>query len=128
MKTIKDIRKDTKRAREYFENKLAYSLGPVELENMMTTYPDEVRIIDVRKPEDFEKGHIPASINMQPFEIDETKECSWSSDKINIMVCYNQQCHLGASCAYKLAKKGCPVMELEGGFRAWEKFGMKVEV
>ena len=40
-------------------------------------------------------------------------------DKINVVYCYSQVCHLAAAAAFEFASRGYPVMELEGGFAGW---------
>jgi rhodanese-related sulfurtransferase len=42
-----------------------------------------------------------------------------SKDKLNILYCYSQTCHLAAAAALELASQGYRVMEMEGGFAAW---------
>ena len=66
----------------------------------------------------YEKGHIPESISIPAEDLD-IRMSGLSRDKINIVYCYNQQCHLAAKAALKLAENEYPVMELEGGFHAW---------
>jgi rhodanese-related sulfurtransferase len=46
---------------------------------------------------------------------------------INVLYCYSQVCHLAATTAVEFAKKGYPVMELDGGWRWWKSDGFKVE-
>jgi rhodanese-related sulfurtransferase len=111
------------KAAEYFENKLEFTTGPFELQEMLKN--NEVTVIDVRSPEDFRKGHIPGSINL-------TKD-KWSSfaglseNKTNVLYCYSIVCHLSARGCKYFAENGYPVMELEGGFDEWQKYGLPVE-
>lgn len=116
MADIKKIRNDTRRAREFFENKIAYTLGPVELKEMLDE--EDVTLIDVRKAEDYDEGHIKNAISIPKKELEDNFE-KLSKDKINIVYCYTQQCHLAAKAAYILAKHGYPVMELDGGIKSW---------
>jgi len=116
---------DPVRAKAYFEDKLAFTTGPVELEGWIKTHEDNLVVVDVREREDYAKGHIPGSINL-PHE-------SWEGlrglarNKTNVVYCYSQQCHLAAkACAY-FAGKGFQVMEMEGGFTAWKQMELDVE-
>ncbi len=115
---------DPEKARVYFENKMAFTTGPVELERMMNE-ADNVNVIDVRASEDYEQGHIPGAFNL-PKDKWETY-AGLSKDKVNILYCYSQVCHLAATGAVKFSGKGYPVMELEGGFQTWKDYGMKIE-
>ncbi|MHC4075272.1 MAG: rhodanese-like domain-containing protein [Planctomycetota bacterium] len=114
-----------KKAKKYFEDKLNFTTGPVEL-NQMTERNEAINIIDVRKAEDYAKGHIPGAVNL-PRE-------RWSSfagltkDRVNIVYCYSEVCHLAAKAAREFAGHDFPVMELEGGFEGWQSHDMPVAV
>ena len=55
---------DAGMARAYFEAKLAFTTGPVELDRWIRTGEDNLVVVDVRAAEDFAKGHIPGAINV----------------------------------------------------------------
>lgn len=114
---------DPAKAREYFESKMSFTTGPVELERMMKA--GEVNIVDVRTAEDYAKGHIPGAVNLPKDQ--------WSTlqglrkDKTNVLYCYSIVCHLAATAAVEFASKGYPVMELDGGWRWWKDEGFEIE-
>lgn len=120
---INELRRNTKLAENFFAEKLAFTLGPVELTEMMKK--NAVKLIDVRYPDDYYESHIPGAISIPKHEL-QLKLPTLSKHDIHVVYCYNQQCHLGASAALFLAKNDYPVMELEGGFRAW-KHDFKLE-
>jgi len=115
---------DTHRAVEYFEAKLEFTTGPAEL-NAMIEKGESINIIDVRKEEDFRKGHIPGAINLPRDRWDSFE--GLSRDRTNIVYCYHQQCHLSAKGCKFFAEQGYPVIELEGGFETWKRRGLPVE-
>lgn len=115
---------DPEKAKEYFENKMAFTTGPVELERMMKE-ADNINVIDVRAAEDYEKGRIPGAINLPKDKWDTF--AGLKEDKVNVLYCYSQVCHLAATAALKFTGKGYPVMELEGGFQTWKDYGMEIE-
>jgi rhodanese-related sulfurtransferase len=114
---------DPARAKEYFEAKMAFTTGPVELERMMKQ--GSVNVVDVRAADDYAKGHIPGAVNLP-------KE-RWASlqglrkDRTNVVYCYSIVCHLAAAAAVEFAAHGFPVMELDGGWRWWKEDGFPVE-
>ena len=114
---------DPAKAKEFFEAKMAFTTGPVELERMMKN--KEVNIVDVRAAEDYAEGHIPGAVNLPKDQ--------WRSltdlrkDKINVLYCYSQVCHLAATAAVQFAEQGYPIMELDGGWRWWKDDGFDVE-
>lgn len=115
---INEIRYDSRMAKDFFAEKLAFTLGPVELKTMMSQ--NKVKVIDVRQKEDYDDGHIPDAISIPKAELaDRLGELS--NKGLHVVYCYNQQCHLGAAAALVLAKNSYPVMELDGGFKVWDK-------
>lgn len=120
----KQIMPDPAKARAFFENKLAFTIGPMEVDQMLKGH-ENFNIIDVRAAEDYEKGHVPGAINL-PKDKWQTLE-GLSKDKINVLYCYSMVCHLAASAAYKFAGQGYPVKEMEGGFDEWKDYDLEIE-
>jgi rhodanese-related sulfurtransferase len=114
---------DPQKARAYFENKVAFTMGPIELSHMLES--DSVNVVDVREAEDYKKGHVPGAINLPHGTWDDAR--GLAKDKTNVVYCYSQQCHLAANACVAFAGKGFSVMELEGGFETWEQHELDVE-
>jgi rhodanese-related sulfurtransferase len=112
-------------ARRFFEDKLAFTTGPVELDRWIKAGENNLVIVDVREAEDFAKGHIPGAINL-PKEGWQNPQ-GLSRDKTNVVYCYTQQCHLAANACVQFASMQYPVMELDGGFAAWKQAELDVE-
>jgi rhodanese-related sulfurtransferase len=115
---------DPAKAKAYFEAKMAFTTGPVELERMIRQ-GENIQIVDVRAAEDYVEGHIPGAASLSKDRW-HTLE-GLRKDKTNVLYCYSQVCHLAATAAVEFAGKGYPVMELEGGFRAWKDHDMQIE-
>lgn len=113
---IDKIRFDQEAAVDFFAEKLAFTLGPVELQHMLEK---KVKLIDVRSKEDYDESHIPGAISIPRDEMKD-RLSELSKNDVHVVYCYNQQCHLAAASALVLAKNGYPVMELEGGFDVWK--------
>ena len=114
---------DPAKAKEYFEAKMAFTTGPVELERMMKNR--EVNVVDVRAADDYAEGHIPGAVNLPKDQWHTLK--GLRKDKPNVLYCYSHVCHLAATAAVEFADKGYPVMELEGGWRWWKNDGFEIE-
>ena len=120
---VQMTRHDSMKAKDYFDAKMAFTTGPVELERMIEH--DEVNVVDVRAAEDYAAGHIPGAVNIPKDQ--------WPTltglrkNKTNVVYCYSHVCHLAAAAAVEFAAKGFPVMELEGGWRWWKEDGFQVE-
>ena len=115
---------DPAKAKEYFEAKMSFTTGPVELERMMKQ-GESVQVVDVRAAEDYGQGHVPGAINLPKDQWPTLK--GLRKDKTNVVYCYSQVCHLAASAALEFAGKGYPVMELEGGWRTWKEGDFDIE-
>ena len=116
---------DPAKARAYFEEKLAFTTGPVELDRWIKAGEDNLVVVDVRTAQDFAKGHIPGAINLPREKWDSLQ--GLSRDKTNVVYCYTQPCHLAANACLHFASRGYPVMELEGGFETWRENELDVE-
>ena len=115
---------DPAKAKAYFEAKMAFTTGPVELERMMQQ-GEAINVVDVRAAEDYAEGRIPGAINLPKDQWRTLK--GLRQDKINVLYCYSHVCHLAAAAAVEFAGKGYPVMELEGGFRVWQEGEFDIE-
>ena len=102
---------------------MAFTTGPVELERMMKN--KEVNVVDVRAAEDYAEGHIPGAVSLPKDQWAGLK--GLRKDKVNVLYCYSQVCHLAATAAVQFAGQGYPIMELEGGWRWWKDDGFDVE-
>ena len=122
--TIKKI--SPKSAFNYFDQKLKYEVGPVELKRKMDDGERGFEIIDVRSREAFGGGHIPGA-KMIPFEEFTMRLPEFSEHAENIVYCYNAHCQLADKAARWLAEKGYSVKLLSGGFAVWETFGHPIE-
>jgi rhodanese-related sulfurtransferase len=123
MATMTLQKTDPARAKEYFGAKMAFTTGPIELERAMKN--DEVNVVDVRAAEDYKAAHIPGAKSLP--------KSQWSTlagldrERINVIYCYSQVCHLAANAAVGFASNGFSVMELEGGFEGWKEHELRIE-
>lgn len=115
---------DPAQAKKFFEDKLEFTTGPVEVKYAQDQKLD-FNLIDVRAAEDFNKGHPIGAINLP--ENDWNSFRGLSKDKANVLLCYSQQCHLAARAAVVFAGAGYSVIEMDGGFEAWKEHELPVE-
>lgn len=118
------ITKDTDKAKKYFEDKLSFVMSPAELNHRLKDA--DIQVIDVRSREDYCDFHIKGAISM-PY--DDLENCldKISGNKISVLYCSYQQCHLSMRAAIKLADHGFPCMVLEGGFKVWSQKAYPIE-
>lgn len=123
MNTTTQVQPNPARARDYFAAKMEFTTGPVELGRELQG--GDVVVVDVRAAEDYAKGHIPGAISL-PQDRWERPE-GLDRQRINVLYCYSQVCHLAARAAVELSSQGYPVRELEGGFEGWKQNDMPIE-
>ena len=112
-----------KKAKKFFEAKMDFTTGPMELKQMIDSN-ENINIVDVRLSEDFVKGHIPGAINLPKQKW--STQAGLKNDRVNVVYCYSEVCHLAAA-AKEFAERGFAVMELEGGFEEWQHYNMPID-
>jgi rhodanese-related sulfurtransferase len=115
---------DTARAKAFFEQKIAFTIGPHEVSQAIKAH-ENIVIVDVREADDYAKGHVPGAINLPKGNWDNPD--GLQKNRTNIVYCYTQQCHLAAHACVHFAGQGYPVMEMEGGFEAWRENDLESE-
>jgi rhodanese-related sulfurtransferase len=115
---------DPVKANEFFKNKMAFTTGPVELSRKIGEKAN-IAVIDVRAEEDYKSGHVPGAVNV-PKDKWSTLE-GIQKNKLNVVYCYSQVCHLAAAACLEFSGKGYSVMEVEGGFTAWKEHKLPIE-
>ena len=116
---------DLERAREHFEAKVAFTTGTHEVLGMIDQGRDDVVTVDVRLPSDYRAGHIPGAINLPKGRWQNAR--GLSKQKLHILYCYSQTCHLAAEAAVELLSQGYRVQEMEGGYATWTGAAYRVE-
>ena len=100
---------DPNQAKLYFENKMNFTTGPVEVDYFMQKGV-EFNLVDVRALEDYQEEHARNAISLPQDHWNSFE--GLSKDKLNILYCYSHVCHLAAKAAVLFASAGYPVMEL----------------
>ena len=120
-----DISKDHARAKKFFENILAFTIGTYSLKNLIKDKISDIIIIDVREYEDYIHGHIPFAIHI-PYEHIEEHIDMLEKDKMIIIYTYNDSCPRAYKSAWILTDKHFHAVTLRGGFCQWKKFDFDV--
>src|SRR5262245_12263287 len=118
------LKNDPGKALRFFEDKMSFTTGPIELNRALNEKQDIV-VVDVRAAEDFDEAHIDGAVSLPRDKWNNPVDLR--KDKLNVIYCYTHVCHLGAGACVELARQGYPVMEMDGGFLAWTKNNLAVE-
>lgn len=99
--------------RKRCNNEITYS----EVKKIMQSKED-VYIIDVRSTQEYKEGHLPNSINISVYEI-ENKIEEYVKDKNTVIIVYCQMGSRGRNAMQKLEKNGYSnVYNLKGGLNS----------
>lgn len=118
------IPNDPVEAEAYFSARERHTTGPMDVHEALETQIPII-LVDVRAPGDFEKEHIPGAVHLP-------KE-RWSTcaglqrDKVNVVYCYTEVCHLALRAAIEFARHGFPVRVMDGGIQSWKDYGYGTE-
>ncbi len=112
------------RAKMFFDDRSDYITGPVELNDMIKK-GETMNIIDVRRPEDYSKGHIPGAVNLPEDKWSTFK--GLSKDRPNIVYCYSSVCQLSTRAAKYFVEHEFPTIQLTGGIEEWKNNELPVE-
>src|SRR5215813_1645971 len=80
------IKNDPAKAQQYFEDKMAFTTGPIELNRAINEKQDIV-VVDVRAAEDFKEGHIGGALSLPREKW--SKPFGMHRDKFNVIYCYS---------------------------------------
>lgn len=119
------ITDDLVKAHEFFVNKISFTIGPVELKYWIENNKN-IQVVDVRTSADYMEGHIQGAIHIDEEKIEEGLKFL-DKNKTTIVYCYNMLCQLSAKCAIKFIENGFKTMELEGGFKEWQRYHYEIE-
>ena len=119
MFTNEKITKDLSRAKKFFENIIAYTVGVFTLEDMIKNSLESINIIDVRDYNNYIEGHIPYAMHIPMSDIEE--HCNMlDKSKVTIIYTHNDSCAKAYKAALVLLDKNYPCVVLRGGFEEWK--------
>jgi len=124
---------DLATAQAHFRARSQFTTGAHELDLLVaeaaTKDVGPFKVVDVRYPADFAKGHVPGAINLpsNKWTAAGAEKAGLSKDGINYLYCYNPTCHLAANAAVALIALGYQVVEVEGGWSTWTANGYPIE-
>ena len=123
---------NTQEAVKYFEAEMAHKVNPASMRNAVRDNDPNIVIIDLRRKEHFDQGHVPGALNFpfdewHGFDGSVTNFGDLDKNKMHYVYCYEFYCNLSAKAALLFAKNGYPVKEVRGGFKAYKDHGYPIE-
>ena len=111
---------------KHYEMKLAFEMDPSDLFEALNN-GENIIAIDARKPEGFEKEHIPGAINFPHRTMNEETSKPLDKSILYVIYCDGIGCNASTKGALKLASLGFKVKELIGGLEWWKFDGYDTE-
>lgn len=97
----------------------------------MTQRTNDLAVLNVLPPEDFQSGHIPDSKNVPLGSADFEKQVeglAGGRDRAIVVYCASEECTASPKAAKRLDKAGFKnVFDYEAGMRGWQDAGLPVE-
>ena len=97
------------------------SYSPTEFEKVLKENP-EIQLVDVRRPEEFDAGHIDKAILINVQADDFIKKAESLLDKSKPVAVYCRSGKRSKDAAGKLTKKGFVVFDLDTGYLGWMEY------
>ena len=97
------------------------SYAPAEFERALKEDP-AIQLVDVRRPDEFEAGHINNAILINVLEADFISKVDAMLDKSRPVAVYCRSGKRSKDAAEKLSKKGFVVYDLDSGYLGWMDF------
>lgn len=96
-------------------------------EDLLRRAKDElVTILDVRPADEFNAGHVPGAVNIQPLELHE-RLSELPKDREVIAYCRGAYCVLAFEAVAQLRKDGRKARRMEEGYPEWKAAGLPVD-
>jgi hypothetical protein len=92
---------DPAKAKEFFDQKMIFTTGLVELNGMLKD--ENVNVVDVRAADDFRQRSCARRGKFAQGKMGRVTRAE--EDNINVLYCYTQQCHLAANAALEFASR-----------------------
>jgi rhodanese-related sulfurtransferase len=113
-------------AAKHFKARLATETDASDLHKDLQAGIPGIVVVDCRRAESYEQGHIPGAINLYHGDMDEENTADWSKNKLYVTYCWNVGCNASLKGAFNLASLGFKVKDLSDGLRGWENDGFSL--
>lgn len=86
----------------------------------------DVLVLDVRRPAEYDAGHIRGAVNVPPAELEERRRALPAADAV-VAYCRGPSCVYADDAVRTLAAMGRPAARLVDGFPEWAAAGLPVD-
>jgi len=111
-------------AAAHFESLLHFETDCWDVHTALQSGEPGFVLLDVRSPQDFDKGHVDGAINLPHGRIIERNLAMYAADTLFVVYCTGPHCNGADRGALRLAKLGRPVKKMIGGITGWLDEGL----
>ena len=83
-------------------------------------------LLDVRSPEDFQRGHVPGAVSLPHRRIVERNLADYPADTLFVVYCSGPHCNGADRAAVRVARLGRAVKKMIGGTEGWKAEGFSL--
>jgi rhodanese-related sulfurtransferase len=127
MCTHNEIAADPKTALDHFEKLLSLETDCWDVHAALASATPGFVLLDVRSPQEFERGHIPGSLHLPHGRINEGNLVAYPLDTLFVAYCSGPHCNGADRAAVRLALLGRRVKRMIGGVEGWKAEGFPLE-
>lgn len=110
----------------FFQDKLAYETSPREVVAAMQAGGDTITLLDIRRREAFDRGHLPGAISLPLEQIASAGTVLGTSGMV-VVYDWGPASTASSRACLALAAQGFMVREMLGGYEYWLRLGLSVE-
>jgi len=110
----------------FFEQKLQFELDAWDVHEALKK-GENIKVIDARSKESFEKEHIAGAINLHHRLMNADTTANLDKNTLYVTYCTGVGCNASTKGALNLSKLGFKVKELIGGIAWWKREGYELE-
>lgn len=111
---------------QYYKAKLQYEIDPADL-NEALGRGDKILVVDTRKPEAYDRSHIPGAVNIPHRTMSTTTTAHLDKEALMVTYCDGVRCNGSTKGALNMVQLGFRVKELIGGIDGWRFDGYPVD-
>ena len=111
---------------QFYKAKLEYEIDPADL-NEALRRGDKILLVDTRKPEAYERCHIPGAIIIPHRTMSTTTTAHLDKEALVVTYCDGIRCNGSTKGALNMVQLGFRVKELIGGIDCWRFDGYPVD-
>lgn len=110
---------DSAAAVQHFQRLLSFETDCADVHHALANATKDFVLLDVRSEELYARGHLPDSVSLPHWKINEETLRAYGKDTLFVVYCAGPHCNGADNAALKLARLQRPVKKMIGGMTGW---------